>query len=312
MSILENKLTWSKTRDEVFHDCLRKYFFQYYGSWGGWDRSATARVREAYLLKKLQSRQMWAGDKVHRCIRTVVDAMRTGEGHPDVDVVVAGLLDGMRQDYRDSSKGLYRGDPKKYCALFEHEYQISLPGEVWKENARNAEECVRNFYRSEVFQKLQALAKEDWLEVEQLATFQIDETEVFVQLDLAFRDGDRVIIYDWKTGKPERSQNEIQLACYAAYAVEKYGVTPEQVTAAALYLADNSEHAHTIDDSTLDTIRQYIRDSLDEMRFVLEDPDKNVAVEDAFDYAEDEVSCMSCNFKKICPRWTEAGAPPSV
>ncbi len=311
MGILENKMSWSKTRDEVFRDCLRKYFFQYYGSWGGWDRSSTPRVREAYLLKKLQTRQMWAGDKVHRSIRTVVEAMRAGEIHPDVDAAAARLLDGMRQDYRDSSKGLYREDPKRYCALFEHEYQAALPGEVWKENARNAEECLRNFYRSEVFHRLQGLPKTDWLEVEQLATFPIDDTGVYVQLDLAFRDRDRIVIYDWKTGKPDRDQSEIQLACYAAYAVEKYGVTPDQVTATALYLADNSERARTIDASTLETIRQYIRDSLDEMRFLLEDPDKNVAVEDAFDYAEDEASCSSCNFKKICPRWTGVGTPAS-
>jgi len=32
---LENRLTWSKSRAETFEHCLRKYWWTYYGSWGG-------------------------------------------------------------------------------------------------------------------------------------------------------------------------------------------------------------------------------------------------------------------------------------
>jgi hypothetical protein len=33
--VLENKFNWSVSRDGVFQECPRRYYFQYYGSWGG-------------------------------------------------------------------------------------------------------------------------------------------------------------------------------------------------------------------------------------------------------------------------------------
>ena len=67
---LKNEFSWSKTRDQTFRECLRKYYFQYYGGWGGWLKDADARIRQIYMLKNLYTRQMWAGDHVHLCLET--------------------------------------------------------------------------------------------------------------------------------------------------------------------------------------------------------------------------------------------------
>ena len=75
---LKNEFSWSKTRDEVFRECLRKYWFQYYGFWGGWYENAKPRVRQIYVLKQLQTRQMWAGDHVHRRIKHTLSDVRRG------------------------------------------------------------------------------------------------------------------------------------------------------------------------------------------------------------------------------------------
>ena len=69
-----NEFSWSKTRDEMFRDCLRKYYFHYYGAWGGWDPHADERTRQLYILKNLQTRAMWAGDRVHRAIHAALAA----------------------------------------------------------------------------------------------------------------------------------------------------------------------------------------------------------------------------------------------
>ena len=52
--ILENRLTWSKSRAETFGWCLRKYWWNYYGSWGGWKADSPKETREAYVLKSLR------------------------------------------------------------------------------------------------------------------------------------------------------------------------------------------------------------------------------------------------------------------
>ena len=53
---LKNEFSWSKSRDETFRECHRKYYFQYYGYWNGWKENADQRVRLTYVLKKLQTR----------------------------------------------------------------------------------------------------------------------------------------------------------------------------------------------------------------------------------------------------------------
>ena len=50
MGELQNQFSWSRSRDNAFRDCRRRYWIHYYGSWGGWERDAPTSVRQAYLL----------------------------------------------------------------------------------------------------------------------------------------------------------------------------------------------------------------------------------------------------------------------
>ena len=45
MTDLVNEFSWSRTRDNCFKECRRRYYFQYYGSWGGWDAEADPLAR---------------------------------------------------------------------------------------------------------------------------------------------------------------------------------------------------------------------------------------------------------------------------
>ena len=51
MADLTNDFSWSRSRDGVFQDCKRRYFYQYYGAWGGWASDAPEDVRRLYILK---------------------------------------------------------------------------------------------------------------------------------------------------------------------------------------------------------------------------------------------------------------------
>ena len=165
-----NEFSWSRSRDSTFQECRRRYYFQYYGSWGGWNAGVDPRTREIYILKQLKSRQMWAGEVVHRCIQRSLENLRSGIEPLPEDRVIAMTLDQMRLEWSRSRKGVYHAQPKA-TALFEHEYKVDVPDEVWKENARHVENCLRTFYRSEIFRDLSGLAREDWIEVEDLSNF---------------------------------------------------------------------------------------------------------------------------------------------
>lgn len=302
---LKNEFSWSKSRDETFRECLRKYYFQYYGFWGGWYENAKPRVRHIYILKQLQTRQMWGGDHVHRRIERILSDVRRGFELPAVEKSIEVTLQAMREDFKASRAKQYLKNPKKSCGLFEHEYAQQVPDEEWKKNADNVALCLRNFYASDVLKTIRGLPAAQWLELEERSSFALDGLKIFVQLDFAFRNENRIVIYDWKTGR-EPGHNEIQLACYVLYAVQKWKVTPSQVTAVEFHLPTATETRHEVDQEKLETIRTHIRDSAEEMLVPLTDPENNVAGdEDAFDFTEDDRACRRCNFLKVCPKWAK-------
>jgi len=302
---LKNEFSWSKSRDETFRECLRKYYFQYYGSWGGWEKDGDERARSLYVLKNLQSRQMWAGSRVHAAIRHVLEHVRKGVPPPAEERMVEELIQAMREDFRASRARKYREQPIKTCGLFEHEYEVPVSDEEWKRNADHAAQCLRHFYASDVFKRLKALPAADWLDVEDLASFQLDGLKVLVQLDASCREDGRITIYDWKTGKIEAGRADLQFACYVMYAMEKWKVPAAGVTGIEFNLPTSTEIRHDVTVEQIETAKDHIRESADEMLFPLSDPEQNIAEEDAFDFTEDERACKRCNFVKVCPRWSK-------
>ena len=301
---LKNEFSWSKSRHETFHECHRKYYFQYYGSWGGWDPNADPRTRQIYVLKNLETRPMWMGGHVHRCVEEILKDLKEGRELPAPEAAVERMIQKMRDDFKASRAAEYRRSPKKVRGLFEHEYGVPVPPEAWKETADKAAQCVRNFYTSAVLEKIRRLPAAAWLEVEQRQAFELDGLKIYVQLDFAFREGDRIAIYDWKTGRADAERNDFQLACYILYASGKWVVPPEKIAATALYLADGTESTGVMDVARLEEMKELIRESADEMLFPLADPQNNVPeAEEAFEFAEDERVCKRCNFLKVCPKF---------
>src|SRR3989337_885626 len=39
---LVNEFSWSRTRDNAFKECRRRYYYQYNGAWGGWEEIGRA------------------------------------------------------------------------------------------------------------------------------------------------------------------------------------------------------------------------------------------------------------------------------
>ena len=48
---------------------------------------------------------------------------------------------------------------------------------------------------------LRSHSKEDWLEVEEFSSFRLDNVKINLVIDCSIREGDDILLYDWKTGK---------------------------------------------------------------------------------------------------------------
>ncbi|MCK4646014.1 MAG: PD-(D/E)XK nuclease family protein [Candidatus Aminicenantes bacterium] len=303
MTTYTNRFTWSKSRDDSFRKCPRMYYFQYYGSWGGWSEDADERTKKIYVLKQLQTRQMWAGKKVHECIKNVIEKIRHNTKTISAQESIEQTLALMRKEFLNSKKEGYWTEPKS-CGFFEHEYKLPVPDSEWKNTADHVVTCLNTFFNSNIYRTILQLPREQWLEVEKLSSFPYSGIEVFVMLDFAFREDQEIVIYDWKTGKEEPGNHKIQLACYGLYAVKQWSVKPQQVKTVEFYLASSNQREHYLEEKELHSFRQYLEESVKNMKDLLDDEAANTASEERFAFVNNEKFCQYCNYYKICPRWT--------
>ncbi|MHC5009509.1 MAG: PD-(D/E)XK nuclease family protein [Planctomycetota bacterium] len=313
MRILENQFSWSSSRAGAFRRCLRAYWWQYYGSWGGWDPQAPAETREAYTLKNLSYRWAWVGTVVHHVVEHILKRLQrqATSGHfefgaTDIDPTweVEETTRLMRRHYRESRSGAYRNKPKKKFGLAEHEYRDPVPDEEWRACNDKARAAVRGFLESDVFARIRATDPSTWFPIETLDQFDLDGVGVWAVPDFAYRlpDGGAEI-YDWKTGAVSEDANRLQLACYTLYVATNHGVDPLRVKNHVVYLGPEVVvHDFVLTAEEIEEARTAIRASMDEMRARLADPAANRAEREDFPLTDDLSKCEVCVYRRLCGR----------
>jgi len=298
MADLANEFSWSRSRDGAFQECKRRYYYHYYGAWGGWEATASPDVRRLYVLKQLASRQQWAGRTVHDAIELALHGLRDGRSMP-VEPFIADVIERMRGEWRSSRDGRYRDNPKTN-ALFEHEYQVDLKPEAWRALRENVATCLRNFFRLPLLAEIRRTSPEHWSIEHWSKMFNFEGTAVWVAPDFGFwTTENRLGLVDWKTGAG-LGDASFQLGCYALYARELLGVEPKVVDLYEVNLREPQITTHRWDDERLDAVREQLRLSIRGMKAYLADATANVAVLTDFERTEDLRICRWCNFRAIC------------
>jgi hypothetical protein len=310
---LENVFTWSASRAGAFAYCKRQYWWNYYGSWGGWKREGPREAREAYMLKNLANRWTWAGTVVHEVIEDVLRRMQEGTGDGelalgpmllDVDAEIEAATQHMREQWVESRRGGYLRRPKRQFGLAEHEYEMPVPREEWKGTNQKVRDGLRTFFDSALFERIRASNPQDWLPIETLDQFDFEGTPIWAVLDFAMRSPDgNVDIYDWKTGVVNPEANRLQIGCYTLYVQSAHGVAPERVTTHLIYLGeDMQEFSYKMSERELEAVRGEMRASIAAMRTRLTDAGGNVAVREDFPLTEDFAKCEVCAYRRLCGR----------
>jgi hypothetical protein len=298
---IRNTFQWSVSRDRTFRMCPRQYWFAHYGFWGGWEWEIDERTREIYMLKQLKTRPVWVGEVVHACIQRSLENMSRRVPLLPLDEILRITRDQMRTDFRQSRDGVYRENPKAACGLFEHEYRVPVSDAEWLESAEQVDQCLRNFYASDAFEQLSRTDPQDFLEIEAFSRFEIDGIPISVKLDCATREKDHIVVWDWKTGKWEGADKQWQLACYAFYVQQAYGVPIHAVRQRRVDLMRGGEiHEVVFQERGVGELLSYIRGSVADMMALLDDPTNNLATEDRFVKVVRREACGRCSFARVC------------
>lgn len=308
MADLKNELVWSHSRAKLFAACLRAYWFNYYGSWEGWEAGASAGVRQAYVEKKLTTRPQWIGTVVHHAAELGVEQGRRG-GVPDVEDAVRQVRRRAEEDVSGSASGAWLARPARRVGFAEHYYREELPTDAWTAAVEEIERQVRALYEHRVFRRL--LAVPDRVrEVEELRRFRVGDAEVYVALDVLVEDGrGGVVIIDWKTGEAHDDATiGAQLGVYGLYVTQELGVSEDRVSAMHVNLRHGTETRHPVGPREIAAARAEIAASVGSMRSLLADVMANLArVEDHPPLPVGSSRCARCCFRRSCGREFEGG-----
>lgn len=93
--------SWSLSRRACFRECPRRYYWQYYGSFNGWQPDAPEPARLAYRLKHLESLSLLAGEVLHDLFAETLRAVRGGRAPPPADALFAEARHRMNRAYAE-------------------------------------------------------------------------------------------------------------------------------------------------------------------------------------------------------------------
>ncbi len=320
-----NSFAWSLSRESMFDDCRRRYYFHYYLSWGGWTASASLLSRETFKLKRLTSLSLWRGQLVHYIATKVLASMRKKGRIPPSGDVRNYTIERFNRQFDFSREKLYLSEPKKrggklnidWLALFEHEYDRELSGE---RKQKTLEECVQGINGLLESPILSIIAETDPLQwvienidlAEFAQVFSFGGTRVFAKTDFIFRGSDGTFnIVDWKTfrlktgAKPDSGKGRagVQLGVYGYYAAKILKEPLETIRLYEVNLLDEGRFVeHQINNENIDSFYDHIRRGISKMSSVLvgNDMDKNRPLPHEHFHKNESSRCRYCNFYRIC------------
>jgi CRISPR/Cas system-associated exonuclease Cas4 (RecB family) len=291
--------SWSASRHDTFSSCRRKYYYSYY---------ASHEDEEIKRLKRLSALPLWAGSVVHDTIEWFLKKHDTLPSQEEQDALIRRVVHtGMVSDWRESEMGSRR------FRLFEHEYDQPVEQEDKRLVVNIVMRSLQHFFKGDTLGEALAVGRDRWLALEDLVSFHVGDVEVYLRMDLAFRDPDgQVVIVDWKTGRREGRFNEIQVAGYALYATERGWVSsPEEIATELNYLVIPRATRRRVDAKRIDHARSFIAKSARTMKELLVDPLANEARLEDFPMIDRPRVCRRCNFRRLCfPRTEDVSQPP--
>ncbi|MBI3846881.1 MAG: PD-(D/E)XK nuclease family protein [Planctomycetes bacterium] len=298
MAELKNEFSWSKSRHETFDECRRKYFYQYYGSWGGWSATAPEPARQLYRLKQIKNLHLEIGTAVHTTIEEILREIRSGRT-PSPTAARERVRTLLNQSWLESRGERWRDEPKRYSCLFEHYYGPMPESERIDELRAKAFGCIDRFFALRWYPLIRESRPEDFLSVEDLDSFDLGGVRVFVKPDFALRRDGLHYLFDWKTGKATE-RDALQLACYAAFAGRKWGVAPDGIRIVIAYLGDAVADERFISAPEIQEALKSINASVERMRSLLVDVASNAARVEDFPQLDDLRVCARCVFREAC------------
>lgn len=271
---------WSNTKRHQWETCRKQYWFSYVQRFAhAYGSDASAELK--FLGRDLASLGMLTGSLVHDAIEDQVQHHQlTREVSPgEAKARVRRRVDEMR------------AAPNKHLVEAVNGHDLDFDAEL---TARADAACdLLDAFFADTWPRYADL---DYVLHEELDKFTLDGVPVIVVADLVSRTDDgTLLVTDWKTGRRQADADDhLQLATYILWAVQRWGVAPEDVEGELVYLQDGHVDATRRTAEDLEDVRSTI---VDQSRTML----------DATDFPADPGpdKCPWCPFATVCEEGLE-------
>ena len=281
-------LGWSSTRYDIFSECKRKYYYQYYAKF-----DKEYQRHKIDFLKGLTSIPMEIGNISHDVVKEVLERLKKSTAPVD------------KHKFEAYVKNIAQSRTKKN--FFEVHYKVQEkidPDQLFHKTYAS----LNNFLESERFGwiKESAISEMDkWIiEPEGYGESRLDGLKLYCKVDFMFPSGEKIIILDWKTGKKNEKKHSKQLVGYAAWASFHLDRKASDIEPIIVYLhPEYEEISLNITDAELMEYKERILRETKEMYGYCSNFEENIPLDkEKFPMLEDTTICKYCNFKELCHR----------
>jgi hypothetical protein len=306
---LKNRLAWSFSRMRTFDSCRRRYYYQHYLKWGGWDHTAPAESRAAYRLSRMTSADQLAGELVHRGIEDALRRFRSNRLTVEAEELVAWAVVQWERRLAESASGRWEHDPKHVTCLVEDYYSLPDRERRLERGRERVEVCLRSFCASRTWEELRRGRTQNWMATDgdPYETVEVLGIPTYGRPDFAYdasppaEPKSRLRLFDWKTGSP-RDSDILQVRFYALAAEGRWGFPPLAVRARLVYLFPSAvEQTVEVTPEGLEDGKRALAESWELMKSVLADVDENIPLGiEHFPVTDRPGLCYRCPFQEIC------------
>ncbi|NPV89968.1 MAG: DUF2800 domain-containing protein [Firmicutes bacterium] len=296
------KIVWSYSRREIFEQCPRRYYYEYYGSS---KRSALSDPEKTNLrhLKGMQNRYQRAGTILHLVISTYLRHAQKGNNW-SLDRLINWSSKILRSDrlYSNSDPDGKNPIKEKYppILLREYHYRQKDVNLLYSDIEERLNSAIESFLKATVFSEFRDAGALPGALIEQNLRLQSLPCKVTGKLDLAYNSDRSITIVDWKLGASDGTgEDSLQLASYALWAIDNFGHTAETIRICKAYLQSEEIIDYKINDNVIRAANLRIQQDVE--RFILLHNYGDKGIRDAFTPCSQPGICSLCNFQILCP-----------
>ena len=295
-----NRVTWSYSRRGVFEQCPRRYFYQYYAASKRGSHLGDV-GRRVHFLKGLSNRHLRAGALLHLGVAQFLRNSLAGDVVDPSGLArwIAVLFDKDMAYSANDPQGL-NPRPGPYPPVLLTEFYSGRPDaeDLCLATRDRMTAGFETFCGSPSYAQFRELTNYFDVSVEKSIAIPGLPFKVRGQVDLAFRDRSSVFVVDWKLGDASSADDSLQLAAYAQWACQDFGVEPEAVHLVKGHLSSGTIVADQVDGAAIR--RGRVRMMQDVERMAAMDGYGRDGNEDAFTPCAQPAVCSLCPFLEVC------------